>query len=710
MSQSPLKHAESLRIGTVDFVSPDEIKVALDIEAPESVALNAGGPRPFPRVNSYVLISVDDGYLVGQIEWLTVERSAFPKRRGMQDFGLVDLPYPLRKMSLNPLGTLRKKHSAKEEYGFKRGVEAFPSIGASVVLPTDIQLRSIVESGENRRVKIGVSPLAGNAEVCIDPDRLFGRHLAVLGNTGSGKSCSVAGLIRWSLEEAEKDKGSTPNARFIVLDPNGEYTRAFADSKSSVKARIFKVNPAAGEHLLQVPIWFWNSAEWCSFTQASTKTQKPTLIHALRAVRDGQTEPAESKNHETRRFLRTLVSIIRIEKNTGGPWGVFPKSKTFFERLEKWKVDLESLLSSLDEEQQKQLKLLIDAIEALCIPRRIKNVNSQFALQEIKQLLATTSTAHSAFGGSDEDTEPSDVDAPRAFKGDSFLRSVEATAEMLNVSEYAETLLIRIRSLLSNVRMKSIISDADDMTLDKWLIDYIGADGAASGCVTVIDLSLVPTEVIHTVTAVVARMVFEALQRYRKLNSVTLPTVLVMEEAHTFIKQYKEDIENQDAASICCQVFERIAREGRKFGLGLVLSSQRPSELSPTVLSQCNSYLLHRISNDRDQELVHKLVPDNLKGLLRELPSLPSQNAILLGWASELPVLVRMNDLPKSQQPHSDDPDFWNVWTGKDVDGNDVKRKADWKPIADDWQGRAKSVDNTDADLDSTTEEPKASK
>ena len=104
----------------------------------------------------------------------------------------------------------------------------------------------------------------------------------------------------------------------------------------------------------------------------------------------------------------------------------------------------------------------------------------------------------------------------------------------------------------------------------------------------------------------IARIVFEALQRYVKLNGVALPTVLVMEEAHTFIKRYREEVENQDAAGICCQVFERIAREGRKFGLGLVLSSQRPSELSPTVLSQCNTFILHRISNDRDQDLVHR--------------------------------------------------------------------------------------------------------
>jgi hypothetical protein len=693
MSPAPFEHAESLRIGTVDFVSPDEIKVALDIEAPESVALNAGGPRPFPRVNSYVLIAVDDAYLVGQIEWLTVERSAFPKRRGMQDFGLIDLPYPLRKMSLNPLGTLRKRSTSslhvEEVYVFHRGADAFPSIGAGALLPTDEQLRSIVESGERRRVKIGTSPLAGNAEVCIDPDRLFGRHLAVLGNTGSGKSCSVAGLIRWSLEAAQQKGSDIPNARFVVLDPNGEYSRAFADSQPPVKARIFKVAPDtdAGELLLQVPLWFWNSAEWCSFTQASNKTQKPTLVQALRSVRDGETEPAETKSHEIRRFLRTILATIQIERNSGSPWGTFPKPMNFFRKIEKWKGGLEPDLGSLADDELQKLTELVDYMEDLCLPRRAQYPDYDFTRQEVDELMSRTRVAHFAFGGSDGDTEPSDVDAPRPFEGDSLLRSVEATAEMLNVSEYAETLLIRIRSLLTNSVIKAIICDTEGVSLKNWLSDYIGTDKASTGCVAVLDLSLVPTEVVHIVTSVIARMIFEALQRYRKINRIALPTVLVMEEAHTFIKRYRDDVENYDAASVCCQVFERIAREGRKFGLGLVLSSQRPSELSPTVLSQCNSFLLHRISNDQDQRLVHSLVPDNLKGLLRELPSLPSQNAILLGWASELPLLVKMNDLPKEQQPRSDDPDFWNVWTGKDGEGNSVERKTDWKPIADDWQG-----------------------
>lgn len=241
--------------------------------------------------------------------------------------------------------------------------------------------------------------------------------------------------------------------------------------------------------------------------------------------------------------------------------------------------------------------------------------------------------------------------------------------------------------------MKSVSGETDGLSLDEWLSDYIGANEAANGSITVIDLSLLPVEVVHLATAVISRMTLEALQRYRKINQgKILPTALVMEEAHTFIKRYNADIENQSSAAICCQVFEKIAREGRKFGLGLVLSSQRPSELSPTVLSQCNSFLLHRISNDRDQELVHRLVPDNLRGLLRDLPSLPSRHAILMGWASELPVLVQMNALAESERPSSDDPDFWNVWSGseelEDSSHRAVKRPVNWHEVARDWQER----------------------
>jgi hypothetical protein len=687
MSMSPLAYADSLRIGTIDFVSPDEIKVLLDIESPDGVALNTGTPRPFPRINGYVLIPSDEGHLVAQVEWITIERSQYPKRKGMQDFGLVDLPYPLRKMSLNPLGVLAyetKDANNNDVYRFRRGVESYPTVGDAVLLPTQSQLRAIVESGDNRHVLIGTSPLAANAEVKIDPDRLFGRHLAVLGNTGSGKSCSVAGLIRWSMDEARNARnGADPNARFIVLDPNGEYANTFRDMS---KVRVFSVEPGTSIEQLQIPLWFWNSAEWGAFTQASAKTQRPTLVQALRSVRDGVYGATVTPSHEMRRYLRTLVSILQLERNAGSPWGKFPQPKGFFEKLKKWQEGL-SAQDFFSEDEETALSAARNKVTGLINDRLGQYPTYEFTRGEIDELLSLIQSAHATFGGSDTDILPIDADVPRPFTGDQLLRSVEATAELLGVSEYVETMQMRIRTLLSDSRMKIVTGNSQNLSLDDWLRSYIGDNQASNGSVTVIDLSLVPAEVVHIITAVIARMTLEALQRYRKLHhGKTLPTVLVMEEAHTFIKRYHDGVENQNSSAICCQVFEKIAREGRKFGLGLVLSSQRPSELSPTVLSQCNSFLLHRISNDRDQELVHKLVPDNLHGLLRDLPSLPSRHAILLGWASELPVLVQMKALPEQHRPKSADPDFWEVWAGKNSKGEEVKRNVNWKAVTDDWQ------------------------
>ncbi|MES9971855.1 MAG: DUF87 domain-containing protein [Candidatus Thiodiazotropha sp.] len=674
MSISPVEHSASLRIGAVEFVSPDEIKVALDLEAPDGIAANAGIPRAFPRINSYVLVATESGHIVAQVEWIAVERSPFPKRKGFQDYGLVDLPFPLRKMRVNPLGILKKD---SETFVFKRGVHGFPSVGEPVLIPTDEQLRAIIESGERRRVKIGTSPMAANADVCVDPDRLFGRHLAVLGNTGSGKSCSVAGLIQWSIA-ASNNSDKPPNARFIVLDPNGEYSKVFQN-----EGRVFKVGDSTNP--LQVPLWFWNSAEWCSFTQASARAQVPLLKRALRAMRNENFDLEDNPRIQARRFVQIILTIARASKSAVAPFNQnFGPISSFVDAIDRWRQSLITHDGRIDEDLQPLVQMLETLHQAhLTVSNTGFRNYSIFTAEEIDGLISLMCQKHQELGGTEQDLLPKSEDIPTRFTGEVFVNFLEALAQETGNEQYVEFLLARIRTMLADTRMKDIIGDGVDISLENWLGSYIGEDEAGDGCVTIIDLSLVPADIVHVVTAVVARMTFEALQRYRKLNDKSLPTVLVMEEAHTFVKRYKEDTENQSASSVCCQMFEKISREGRKFGLGLVLSSQRPSELSPTVLSQCNTFLLHRVSNDRDQELIHRLVPDNLRGLLRELPSLPSQQAILLGWASELPIMVRMNDLADHERPQSDDPDFWDVWS------RSKERAIDWAKIAEDWQQTA---------------------
>jgi hypothetical protein len=696
---TPIERLSNLVVGSVEYVSPNDVRVLLELDAPHTTALNTGTPAAFPRLNGYVLIPNEAGATVGFIAWIGIERSPYPKRLGLKDFGLIDLPFPLRKMSVSPVATLtsrRDRASGTTKYELSRGVVAFPSVGDQVLLPTPEQVQAIVGSKDNdRRVQIGTSPMVSNAMIMVDPDKLFGRHLAVLGNTGSGKSCTVAGLIRWSIEAADKainNVTKAPNMRFIVLDPNGEYARAFADMPGRV--RVFK--PGDERNPFVLPAWMWNSHEWGAVTHAQPGAQRPLLVQALRNLRAGRAlrEPLHVGIVRQIRLYRSrtlafiadgtgasytdyvpLLNCCHAYKNLDEVMGAFLErvqntdparphidnlstaARTFFNTHAVWNEGRERFYYNAPNAAE------FDAFLPL--------------FDNVEQALPVVAP--------EEDISE---DAPTPFDVRQIADHVDAlsadTSSSPNVANFIATLTLRIRSMLANQQLSPMIAPESPPTLENWLEGLLGNAGATNGQVAIVDLSLVPSDVTHIVIAVLARLVFEASQRYQKRHSEgkALPTVLVLEEAHTFVRRGGDDDANVvSPIRLCREAFERIAREGRKFGVGLVLSSQRPSELSPTVLAQCNTFLLHRIVNDADQNLVARLVPDNVGGLLRELPSLPSRQAILLGWATPIPVLMEVGELPDKQRPQSADPDFWDVWT------LDKKRPIDWGVIAKEWSG-----------------------
>jgi len=679
----------NLSIGTVDFVSPNEIKVLLETDAPQNTALNTGVPSLFPRINGFVLIPNEVGALVGIISWLGVEHSQFPKRKGFRDYDLIDLPFPLRKMAINPIGTLKTEIKNKETiYKLERGIYSFPSIGDTVVLPKDEQLRSIIENDDEQAfVKIGIAPVAGNAIVKINPNKLFGRHVAVLGNTGSGKSCSAAGIIRWSLEQANlfrKQSTGKLNARFLILDPNGEYSQSFDDLDVPVKR--FKIELSENEKStfsqLRVPAWFWNSYEWSSFTLATGRTQRPILRRALRELKGGINTDTDDVTPTVRRHFSSCAVSLRADINNGiSAFKEKPGRSDFGKKLQSLaneasffsEKSADPLKSSLD-----NLSTTLDTIASARIRSFVKDGETieyfdGFEISEALSALTAVNDLLTSMGGPSVNEGPNE-DMPVEFDISMLPDHLEVISEEQGVLQFLDFLIMRIRTLMADTRMKDTIGNEPKMTLEQWLEDYISG-------ITIIDLSLIPADIIHIIVAVISRITFEAIQRYRRLKGEVLPTVLMLEEAHNFIKKHQSSTDEISPLDICSQTFEKIAKEGRKFGLSLIISSQRPSELSDTVLSQCNTFLLHRLVNDRDQDLVRRLVPDNIGGLLNELPMLPTRKAILLGWASPIPILVEINELEKKYRPKSDDPDFWEVWTGE------VERAEDWKAIAEEWQG-----------------------
>ena len=689
---SIIEQVSALAIGTVEYISPNEIKVLLDLDAPQATALNTGVPSGFPRINGFVLVPSEGGSVVGLISWMGIERSAFPKRTGLKDFGLIDLPFPMRKMALTPLGTLiRKSIHADGTYIYKleRGVSVFPSVGDTVLLPTAEQLTAIVESQDDKAfIQIGTAPLAANARVLVDPDKMFGRHLAVLGNTGSGKSCTVAGLIRWCLQEANThlvNGQKRVNARFIILDPNGEYQDTFSDMGNKVK--LFKVPPAVtGVEDLTLPAWMWNSEEWSSFANAAPGTQRPLLLRALREMRAGRSinEPFDIMAYRRMNSYKSRIEGL-IGTGLSAFSGEVRARMACASFLQNMMTDAESLLTqSTNVSANAAISNLATSINTILESRKsigagVKIWYNDFSFSDLESVNNNINSIISTLNIGDIPQIPNE-DSPIPFDLEQLPSHLESLAADENVSQFIATLTMRIRMMIADRRLNPIVKPVEHKPFEKWLDSIVGTDEENEGQIAVIDLSLVPADVLHISIAIIARIVFEATQRYRKVNGNELPTVLVLEEAHNFVQRgSNEDTGIVSPSYMCRKVFEKIAREGRKFGLGLVLSSQRPSELSPTVLSQCNTFILHRIVNDRDQELVSKLVPDNLGELLKGLPSLPSRQAILVGWATSIPVLVEINELQKCHCPKSSDPKFWDVWTGIE------KRQIDWKSIADEW-------------------------
>lgn len=686
----PTELLSSLIIGTVESVSPNEIKVLLEMDAPHATALNTGSPTAFPRLNGYVLVPNEAGATVAYISWIGIERSSFPKSNS-KEFGLIDLPFPIRRMTVTPVGTLthhRQQPHGITKYDLKRGVLAFPSVGDQVLIPTSEQVEAIVGSKDaDRRVRIGSSPMASNAPIMVDPDKLFGRHLAVLGNTGSGKSCTVAGLIRWSMCAAQErigDENQRPNARFIVLDPNGEYAKAFSDRND---LRLFRVPPITGsEKALDVPAWLWNGHEWTSVAHAQPGAQRPLLLQGLRELKSG-TSAVIPREAVVRRYLESYAVRVTSMLNAGtAAFSGAPLKRFECARLlEGIFKDCDFLAQSVADPAKTGLMTASLAIKALHDGRRSGTsvYFNDFQVSDLETARATLSSLASSLPEVPHIASISE-DTPEYFDVNLLADHLDriASEQGGNVAGFISTLGLRIKGMLADQRLGSVINKQPATSFDAWLNNYVGASEASNGQIAVIDLSLVPSEVVHIIVAVLGRIVFESLQRYRRArpDGKTLPTVLVLEEAHTFVRRGKEDEGPAVTASqLCKETFERIAREGRKFGLGLVLSSQRPAELSPTVLAQCNTFLLHRIVNDADQSLVAKLVPDNVGGLLKELPSLPSKQAILLGWAAPIPVLVEIDELPDEHRPHSADPDFWDVWTKQS------ERSVDWNSVVTTW-------------------------
>jgi hypothetical protein len=227
--------------------------------------------------------------------------------------------------------------------------------------------------------------------------------------------------------------------------------------------------------------------------------------------------------------------------------------------------------------------------------------------------------------------------------------------------DYA-SILNKFRVLRTDPRVQFLMEEHGPNApgLSDVLSQFLNVDGADDACLKIIDISGLPNEVAGPLTGAIARLLFQYKLHQTREEREQDPVLFVCEEAHRYVPN-RGDAQYEVAQT----AVRRLAREGRKYGLGLMLVSQRPSDIEDTVISQCNSWIVLRLANSTDQEHVSRILPDSLAGMTKVLSSLPRQEALFVGEAAAIPSRIRLRTLSRDQLPNSHDISFAEGWSSE---------------------------------------------
>jgi len=684
-------------IGRTVKVKTYQVLVELSPETSSYVKSSLGGLYSIAVINSFVIIPVGSERVVAIVTSLDMAEEA---EANMQSRQMLVIARPRRTIWASMIGTLTQSaRGIRFEYGVKR----YPELDNPVWFASEEDLDVIFDKAEKdnpHHVTIGKSPIFTDYEVNIDIDKFFGKHAAILGNTGAGKSCTVTALVR-----AVLDRGM-PNAHFVIFDTNNEYEHAFTEVDGThLYDRLVLRNDGDKPTGLWIPHWFMNSVDYHAFFRPGEGAQAPLLFTAISAAR----ATSQLKSTQLHIFGSIEDSINQIDSSLKNP----PPPKSEFYARKNLREKIAPIISLLDG----KLDLFGDAglmeswvayrngceamVKAIPGDGPVDAVANNTIREELDKVRAQLITDRDALRTNSD--VPVGVDSPVHFNFDEFVKSVfsevlaRESEKNASLRNYAGTLQLRLeqarqdpryaflfqvppfaQALASFLRLLFGLQPDKHFAADPppWKASYDAQykPGLASHQITILDLSQLASEVLENVTALLGRLVLEFMQRNPDRGS--FPVVLILEEAHHYIPADAK-LERQQRAR---EVFEKIAKEGRKFGLSLLVASQRPSELSRTVLAQCNSFIVHRIQNPDDQEYFKSVISGVSRELLDQLPALAQQQAVVMGDCVSLPLQVRINDV--NPKPRSDDPPFTKAWSSRDPKVPDIEA------IAAKWEGR----------------------
>jgi DNA helicase HerA-like ATPase len=482
---------------------------------------------------------------------------------------------------------------------FERGVSQHPTINDAVHIVTEEDLREIYGPGDPVDfVSVGHLASAESIPALVNINKLITRHSAVVGTTGAGKSTTVAGLLA-----ALSDPGRYPSSRIVVLDIHGEYAKALAD-----RSTVFRITPdtTKGEKPLHIPFWALSFEELVNLSFGKlTEQQMAAVADAIVAL----------KRESLAKQPRDGVEAERLTVDSPVPFCIHKLWFDFHQREHRTVIPKPGAAAG-------------EVESAYVLGTDGKPVQPGDAMSVIPPMYRTVKTTGTA------------------------AEKVQWGPDPLGMRQQLAVLASKLRDpqfafLFNPGVWKPQLDNTVSQDLNTLLAEWIGSKAA----ITILDLSGIPSAVLTDLIGALLRILYDALFWARNLpeGGRERPLLFVLEEAHAYLGK-QEHVGPAGAA------VRRIAKEGRKYGVGVMLVSQRPSEIDPTILSQCGTIFAMRLANDTDRGMVAGAASDNLKGLFDMVPILRTGEAIIVGEAVSLPIRTLIDPPDKNRRPDSGDP------------------------------------------------------
>ncbi len=508
-------------------------------------------------------------------------------------------------ISCTPIGCYKV---TEDGISFKQGGVNLPSPTEPAYIPDESVINAIFSSNKNFSFNVGRLSNNETVDYFVDGNKFFGKHIAVVGSTGSGKSCAVARLLQniMKIKEGHNENvEKLKNSHVIIFDIHSEYQAAFSlDEKERFNLNCLDVEK------LCLPYWLMNSQElealFIESNEMNSHNQISQFKKAVILSKEKHNPTMEHINYDTPVYF-DIEEVYRYIKNKNNE--VINKNDT-----------------------QPHLPKKNDG-------SIIENADFVYLDEEIS--FSATSTA--------KDSKASNGPYNGEF----------------------ERFVTRLETKLSDKRLKFItrpiktdgtaFKTEDFAIILKQFLGYIEKSN-----VTIIDLSAIPFEVLSIVISLLSRIIFDFAFHYSKFRHESnfvndIPFMLVCEEAHNYIPKNGGAEYYASKHSI-----ERIAKEGRKYGLNLMVVSQRPSEVSETIFSQCNNFIVLKLTNINDQNCIKNLLPDNNASLVDVLPTLSAGECLVVGDSVPLPAIVKM-EMP-NPEPSSSNVNVYDEWNKDWVD------------------------------------------